>query len=104
MYCDSDLWLIATCTVTETLLSFEFYKKFKFKLKRSATAATGLTQKCQLSVIGDRGTTEMASTKKTYHSNTRWMMACMVYLVQPLVQVQVPGYNSTLCTNVQRTN
>ena len=35
----------------------------------------------------------MASTKKTYHSNTRWMMACMVYLVQPLVQVQVPGYN-----------
>ena len=36
----------------------------------------------------------MASTKKTYHSNTRWMMACMVYLVQPLVQVQVPGYTT----------
>ena len=34
----------------------------------------------------------MASTKKTYHSNTRWMMACMVYLVQPLVQV----FTSTL--------
>jgi len=97
-------WVEGTCTVILTcgwlplaqwqrhfwVLSF---KKFKFKLKRSATAATGLTQKCQLSVIGDRGTTEMASTKKPYHSNTRWMMACMVYLVQPLVQVQVPGYN-----------